>query len=357
MKTGGAPAPGAGRKVLIRADASRFIGSGHVMRCSAIASEVVRLGGEALFAASDEDSADFVRSLGFPVATLPGDARSLRRDDAMRLAELAEEAGAGCVLVDTYAATDAFFDGLEAFRRRGGRTAYLDDLFTFEGGYREEPRRRPVDVVVNYSFSASRGAYERAYGGSPAARLVGPSFAPVRRQFRCGRRACGLEVGRILVTVGSTNQGRLLEGLVDACLQAVPRAGLSVVVGKLASYDGPQGGRVDVFRDVRDMASLMARADLALSAAGSTLYELAVMGVPTVAVAATENQSLNAEGFTKMGLGPVVRYETGRFVRSELETIVSTLADDSGARAEMASRALSVVDGGGAERIARALGC
>lgn len=343
--------------LLIRADANRRIGSGHAMRCSAVAAEAVRLGCGAVFAVSDEGSAAFAEGLGFPARILPGDARSLGREDAMRLAGLAEELEASCLLVDSYAATDAFFDGLGVARRQGVTVACIDDLFTFEEGYRTAPLPRNVDAVVNYSFSASEAAYARAYDGSSADLLIGPTYAPVRRQFRCGPRACRPEVRRILVTTGSTNQGGLLEGLVEACLNAAPEVHVAVVVGKMASYDGPAGGRVDVLRDVAGMAALMEDADLALSAAGSTLYELAAMGVPTVAVASTENQSLNADGFERLALGPVVLFEEGRFAGGDLGSIVSNLVEDLSARAAMAERGSSVVDGRGAERIVRTLGC
>ena len=325
------------------------------MRCSAVAREIMRFGGEVLFAVSDDESARFVRSMGFSVHILPGDMRSLGRGDGQRLADLADKVGAKCVLVDTYAVTGAFFDALCPFRRQGGRVAYLDDLFTFRRSYHTEPQERPVDVVVNYSFSASADAYDRVYGNSSVLCLVGPTYAPVRSQFRHRSRVCDPKVHKILVTSGSTNKDGLLENLVGVCLRTVPTARVTVIVGKMAVYTGPRGGRIDVLRDVSDMASVMEDADIALSAAGSTLYELATVGVPTVAVASTDNQSLNAEGFEKMGLGPVVRYEEERFVGGDLTAIVSILIEDDDTRAVMAKRGSSIVDGQGASRISTVL--
>ncbi len=161
----------------------------------------------------------------------------------------------------------------------------------------------------------------------------------------------------ILITTGSTNKNRLLERLVDICLHAAPQAELSVVVGKMASYEGVLTANVSVLHNVSDMAALMGNADLALSAAGSTLYELAVVGVPTVAIAMTENQSLNAAGFEELDLGPVFRYEEGCFFGEcgDLTSTVSRLSADRDARCSMSERASSIVDGRGAERLAQAL--
>lgn len=343
------------KTVLVRADANSRIGSGHVMRCSAIAEEVVRQGGAAVFAVSDEGSADFVRGVGFDARVLPGDPMALGNEDARRLSSLADRLHAKCILVDSYGVTDGFFDGLGAVRSRGARIAYIDDLFTFEDGYAPFPHPRAVDIVVNYSFSASGAAYRDAYRDIPALCLIGPSYAPVRSQFRRRAELRRPEVERMLITSGSTNQRRLLERLVDTCLRSVPCAKLDVVVGKLASYEGEADDRVNVLHDVADMASVMSRVDLALSAAGSTLYELAAVGVPTIAVATTENQLLNAEGFEKLGLGPVVRFEDGRFVGGEPETAVSNFSQDHNARVTAAKRASTIVEGFGAERIVRSL--
>lgn len=341
--------------VLIRADANRRIGSGHVMRCSAIVEEVIRQGGAAVFVVSDGESADFMRSIGFGARILPGDPMALGNEDARRLSSLADRLHANCVLVDSYGVTDGFFDGLSAVRSRGVRIAYIDDLFTFEDGYAPFPQPRAVDVVVNYSFSASEAAYRDVYRDASVACLVGPAFAPVRSQFRRRTELNRSEVERVLITSGSTNQGRLLESLVDVCLRSVPRAKLEVVVGKLASYDGEADDRINVLHDVADMASVMSRADLALSAAGSTLYELAAVGVPTIAVATTENQLLNAEGYERLGLGPVVHFKDGCFAGDEPDGIVSILSHDQKARFAAAECASTIVDGHGAKRISQAL--
>ena len=224
-------------------------------------------------------------------------------------------------------------------------------------GYSSIPQQRAVDVVVNYSFSASAAVYRKVYGDACVVCLVGPFFAPIRGQFERRLGARSPRVENILITTGSTNKNRLLERLVDICLHAAPQAELSVVVGKMASYEGVLTANVSVLHNVSDMAALMGNADLALSAAGSTLYELAVVGVPTVAIAMTENQSLNAAGFEELDLGPVFRYEEGCFFGEcgDLTSTVSRLSADRDARCSMSERASSIVDGRGAERLAQAL--
>ena len=348
---------GNSRAVLIRADANHGIGSGHMMRCSAVAKEVARLGGTAHFVVSNGESADFARGMGLATRIEPGDIRVFCRDDGLRLASLADELDAQAILVDSYAVTNGFFAGLCAARRSGVRVVYIDDLFTFGDGYSSIPQQRAVDVVVNYSFSASAAVYRKVYGDACVVCLVGPFFAPIRGQFERRLGARSPRVENILITTGSTNKNRLLERLVDICLHAAPQAELSVVVGKMASYEGVLTANVSVLHNVSDMAALMGNADLALSAAGSTLYELAVVGVPTVAIAMTENQSLNAAGFEELDLGPVFRYEEGCFFGEcgDLTSTVSRLSADRDARCSMSERASSIVDGRGAERLAQAL--
>jgi len=50
------------------------------------------------------------------------------------------------------------------------------------------------------------------------------------------------------------------------------------------------------------MKRVMAASDMAISAAGQTLYELARIGVPTIATAVVKNQLNNVQGWEKWGL-------------------------------------------------------
>ena len=83
------------------------------------------------------------------------------------------------------------------------------------------------------------------------------------------------------------------------------------VVGVFCRFEdfaSAQEPLVHVSRNSDDLAPLMREADLVVSAAGITLYELCAVGVPTVAVPIVDNQLANALGFAKRGCGAAITH-------------------------------------------------
>lgn len=345
-----------GELLLLRADGNQEVGSGHVMRCCSIARAAEATGRRALLCVSDDASAEMAADRGFEPLVVGGDFRELGATDADRLARVASDLGASAILVDSYAAVDRFLSSLrELCGGAGVPVGYIDDEFRFSTGYVSAPVRLPVDVVVGYAFGAAAAEYGEAYQGTDTRLLVGPKYAPIREEFRNRSYVPSPHAKSILLTTGSTNPGGMLERFTSCCLAVVPGARIDVVVGKSARFEweGVGSERIRVHRDPGDMASLMLASDLVVSAAGTTLYELAALGVPTVAVPIVENQTENVQGWTKMRLGGAVGsvdWDDG-----ELTVQIQEMAGNSDARRDCSRRMRSAVDGLGARRIADAL--
>lgn len=338
--------------VVFRLDAGPVIGSGHIMRCLAIAGELPGMGEEALFVVSDEESAALVSRCGGRAWVIGGDPLSLSQSDGARLGAVCRELEASSVLVDTYAASDAFFAALTDSAPRGTIVSHIDDCFTFSEGRTATPRDRGVDLVVNYGFAFREEDYRDA-SVRGARVLVGPRYAPVRAGFSGGFEVRE-QVERVMVTSGSTNPGGSLERMVAGIRGSGIVCRVLVVVGRQASFDESclEGCTSEVYHDVSDMAELMRGSDVVVSAAGTTLYELACVGVPTIALPIVENQLPNAEGFSRLRLGPAMT-RLG-WSASDVSTLLPPLADVM-ARHDRSNRLSSVVDGKGARYIAQAL--
>jgi spore coat polysaccharide biosynthesis predicted glycosyltransferase SpsG len=107
---------------------------------------------------------------------------------------------------------------------------------------------------------------------------------------------------------------------------------------------------VRLLHNVADMPALMAWADLAIAAGGSTNYELAFMGLPTITVILAENQRSIAEGLADAG---IVRNlgDASTVSDEELGEAIQQLAGDRRAREAMSSRGHQLVDGLGTKRV------
>lgn len=339
--------------VVMRLDMNHAVGSGHAMRCMAIASAIECRGGTVLFVVSDDESMAELEAAGRRSVKLAGDCMCLAEADGEVLGRLCEEVGAHSVLVDAYGVTDGFFDGLKDVIPKDCRVTWIDDLYTYELGMMERPVRRTADRVIDYMLGADPSVYEAVYAGSATELYIAAKYAPIRDCFYPSEVRAFDAVERILVTSGSTNDEGILETMTKACLDAAPDASVNVVVGSLADFESFVDDRVCEMRGMTDLSPLMRSCDLCISAAGTTLYELSAIGVPAIAVPIVENQVPNAQGFAAAGLGIVV--ENGPKLEARLREAISRLAEDSAMRKAFVDAMCASIDCDGSKRIAEKL--
>ncbi|MGQ9371552.1 UDP-2,4-diacetamido-2,4,6-trideoxy-beta-L-altropyranose hydrolase [Azospirillum sp. A39] len=339
--------------VLFRADAGARQGAGHVMRCHALAEALAERGviGHLAAVALPDALAGRLRASGLLVHRLAGPAGG--DGDLAETLALAARLRAGAVVVDGYGFGPSWRQGLA---RAGRCVLAFDDLA-------DTPLH--ADLVVNAAPDAGALPYARVAAGAQC--LLGPAYAPLRREIREAARAAKPPVAErraVLVTFGGSDPlgltGPCVEGLAAALPEAVR---LDVAVGganpqadrlaALAARLGP-AGRLAVHHDTPHMGRLMAAAGLAVSAAGTTTGELAAVGVPAVLVVVVGNQERAADGTARI---PWCERIDGRGDAAAARIVAAAvrLWGDPARRTAMAAAARGIVDGEGAPRIADAL--
>lgn len=334
--------------LLLRADGGIGMGAGHVLRCLALAQGWQAQGGRALFATAAEHPAlaTRLRREGCGLRCLRGDAGS--STDAASTIALAREAGARWVVVDGYH-FDASYQA--SIKEAGLRVLWIDDE-AHAGPY-------VADLVLNQNLHATEALY--AQRGDATQLLLGTRYTLLRREFTRHRpmeRETPATVRRILVTLGGGDAENItleiLRALNDAALAdlrvEVVTGGLNPHLPMLQSWSKQSRLAVEFLHDVTDMTEPMTRADLAISAAGSTAWELAFLGVPSCLVAVAANQLPVAEQLAAQGaavnLGPAAELSLPR-----LAATVRRLAADAERRRELTVRGKHLVDGDGAARV------
>lgn len=335
--------------IWIRADANEEIGSGHVMRCLCVAGELEGLGAEVCFLVSDERAVPLLEARGRQFRVLHSDYRRPEGELAA-LDALFEQQGGDFFLADGYFVTGEYFRRI----RRHMPVGYLDDMVR---------RDLPLDLLVNYNIFATK----ELYGELPEKPrlLTGPMYAPLRREFRGREYQVRRQAARVLVTTGGADQYNLAGRFVREALGAGPTAGLQYEIVS-GAYNGhlaelkeleAQYPNVSVKSNVRDMAELMLESDIAVTAGGSTMYELSAVGVPMICFSFVDNQQEIVEGFKKQD----VVYFGGDYLRQgddmlgEAAAHLAELAACPGLREEYSLRQRRLTDGRGAERIAASI--
>ncbi|WP_226361406.1 bifunctional UDP-2,4-diacetamido-2,4,6-trideoxy-beta-L-altropyranose hydrolase/GNAT family N-acetyltransferase [Pseudonocardia sp. ICBG1142] len=332
-------------RLLLRCDAGPSTGVGHAVRCAAVA-EAALLSGHEVFWSGRLDGLRWLWSglVREPGPVLPP------ADTAGGLAALAREHRIDAVHVDHYLLGD---DLRPALNDAGVVLSTVEDFAT---------GRRPGDVVVDPNMGAED--HPRPDDGSPVL-LRGPGYAPLRLTVRRARTRRALRAAdapgtgppRVLVVMGGTDAAGLLPRAVAALAAADVPAEVDVVVPGGRPLDLPADGPA-TFRAVPplpDLPAAMAEADLVVSAAGTTVWELCCVGVPMALVRAADNQT---EGYRTVvdagaaaGLGGTADLADPAAAAAVLHALLTRPGD----RAALADRAATVVDGEGAGRVVDAV--
>lgn len=337
--------------LLVRADAGRLIGAGHVMRCLALAEEWRSRGGRVVLASTalHPRIASRWKALRCMVVEHPDGSGSV--GDSLALAELARSVNADWVVIDGYQFSVSYQRRLQDPVRS---VLVVDD--NGEAGECE------CDLVLNQNPHASPDLYRCRSARTHL--LLGLRYALLRREFGCRtpRLAATPTARRVLVLTGGGDDGGLLGDVIQWLgLAAREQLNVRAVVGPLGRVTKPvalgSNLRVSVVRGTDQLAAEMALADTALSAAGSVCWELAYLRVPALIVAIADNQRASAAWLAGHGAFLVLDREAltaaphAARPRSETLCHVETLLYDEAARRDLSVRAGSLVDGYGAQRV------
>jgi len=342
----------AGPRVILRADASASVGTGHVVRSRTLAEGLLARGWRAMLVTRDlpQGLVDTLADTAIELVRLPADGS--RGSEPAEIAARIED-DAALVVGDDYDVDAAWFEGI---RRRVPTAALMaiDDL---------ADRRLPVDLVLNQNLGASSAAYA---GLVPvdARVLAGPMYALLRPEFarlRARRRARDGRVERILVFMSGADDADVTARAVVALGGlGEPRRAVDVVVG--AAYPHLPGLREIVDRtpgthlhvNTEAMAELMDAADLAVGAASSASWERCALGLPAVLITLDDNQVASERLLVEAGAVQAIGWHMA-VTSADIGRAVRALCDDPERVAAMSTAAAAVTDGAGTARVVEAI--
>ncbi len=320
------------------------------MRCLALAEAYAAKGGQVFLASAEvpDGLALRLQNEAIQVIRLPVTPGSV--EDGTYTARAARSVGAQWIVLDGYGFTPPFQRYL---KEAGYRVLAIDDHAHLSHYY--------ADIVLNQNLHAMNCEYAT----EPYATVLrGTTYALLRQEFlawQAWRRRIPPIATRVLITLGGSDPQNVTLTVLQALQLVKVELDIAVVVGAAnphqeAIREALQASRhpVKVKENVTDMPSLMAWADLAVAAGGSTCWELAFMGLPSILCVTADNQwriaeSVHHAGFgVNLGWAPLIRVDTWA---RELES----LAKSRMRRARMHAIGRRLVDGMGASRAVGAL--
>jgi UDP-2,4-diacetamido-2,4,6-trideoxy-beta-L-altropyranose hydrolase len=339
-------------KLFIRADASTTIGTGHVMRCLALAQAWQDADGKVIFVMATEapDLKTRLKSEGMEVIHLPIEIGSA--EDAEETVKLARQFDANWVVVDGYHFGAKY---QEIIKESQLKLLFIDDY--------GHAKQYHADIVLNQNIHAYEGLYSNRQ--SYTQMLLGTSYTLLRREFwqwRGWQRSLSLIANKLLVTLGGADPDNVTLKVIEG-LQQVEVEGLEavVVVGgsnphyeQLRSASQKSKFPIHLKRNVTNMPELMAWADVAITAGGSTSWELAFMGLPSIVLILADNQRDTAEKLSKLNVVSNLGWHQD-ISEVEIAQAINKLLLAKQTRIEITRRGQELVDGYGTARIATIL--
>jgi UDP-2,4-diacetamido-2,4,6-trideoxy-beta-L-altropyranose hydrolase len=330
----------------IRADASVEGGLGHIVRSLALADAWEDAGGKAILVSSGPLAVLDALAAGGDFRWLGAQRPSLP-DDIGEFQDIAHETGADVVVLDSYELDRTWESRV---RRDGLPLLAMDDLAS---------RDHECDILLDTSIGPENADRYRGLVANETVLLLGPDYVLLRRRFRTTafEPRAGRPVRRVLVGFGGTDPLDHTSAALDAlALLNSPDLRVDVVASSANLRIATLRMRVAALPhavlhvDTQEMASLMAAADLALGAGGSSAWERCRAGLPSLVVVAAQNQRGVAAHLAAEEVVRIVGGE-GTGLVAELAEALPAALTDSQWRDFASRRGMRMVDGLGAERV------
>lgn len=331
--------------IYIRVDMNEEIATGHVMRCLSIADAAKARGEAATFILADGKAVELIETRGYQSIVL-GTCWKHMDSELPVLKRVIEENKIQRILIDSYQVTESYLMGLKSLVE----IVYIDDINRFV---------YPVDYLVCYANYWEKFNYTERY--QIKGLCLGLEYVPLRSEFsRCGKKEISKKAGRLLMMSGGTDKYEVLPKLLEE-LDKTLFEEIEVICGvynpqyEYLCKKYRNFSNIRMHRAVTDMIDFMKNADIAVSAGGTTLYELCAAGTPTISYSMADNQLDNVKKFQADG---IIDYAGDIRYDNVIENIIRYLNDyydDDDIRKKKSLKMQALVDGKGALRIAEIL--
>lgn len=353
--------------VVIRADASQTMGSGHIMRCLTLAERLRLEGAEVSFVCRDfpGNLSAYIRDKGFAVHLLPSvedsDPESIGSEDVWLETSWISDAEETLLVLRDYPAP---IDWLivdhygidhkwEAHIRQWTRKIMvIDDLAN---------RRHDCDMLLDQNLSEDPLYRYLDLVPKKCKLLLGPLYALIRPQFAEARdkgTKRETKVKRLLVFYGGsdlTNETwRTLNALDGLILD------FDVVIGSIYKYKTrlteliQTKTNVSLHCNVDNMAELMLKADLSIGASGSVSWERCCVGLPAILISVAKNQEDIAKNLERQGCA-IYLGKHSEVSEQDIRLAVELLVENPQRVTNLGLNARRLVDGYGTNRVSRAI--
>jgi spore coat polysaccharide biosynthesis predicted glycosyltransferase SpsG len=298
-------------KIAFRIDISNEIGTGHLMRMKALSDVFTELNHHCVFFKGEDEPVDYS---GFDI-----------------------------IILDTYQITNDYISVLNSPDRL--LVCYDDNaLYTYS-----------CDVLLNSNLHAHE--LEFRFGEKIPRLFLGGKYALLRREFR---ESDTLEIREnaknVFICFGGSDPHNMTPKIIHA-LNEIEEINLFVVLGEYTKNDEEVfklSDKANIFKAPESISRIMKKCDIAVTAAGSMVYESACIGIPAIIITQADNQMLIADYMRRKGLA-IYSDDRKNVDFDSLKKEIISLLGNFNCRREMSYKLIQSVNKNGAVSAARSI--
>jgi len=332
--------------ILIRADNGPSIGLGHFIRCTSLANEFAEQGHSVFLATSKGSTINDLARKTYKKIIYIENEWDINCEEPITK-EFTAENPIDVLIVDTYEANQNYYQAISKYSKA---LVAFDDI--------NNPNLY-FDILINGNIYAEKINYIKK--SEKCLLLLGPKYLVLRPQYSKAKpRHIQKEVKKVLITFGGSdplNFTHVILKTIKENISDYKDLEFNVIIGpgfrNLNQIEeiSSKLRNVNLIINPGNIIEIIQRTDVAISAAGSTTYELACMGIPSIIFVVANNQELLAEEMGNMGFVISKGHISSFNVRSFLSSL-NELINNYSIRKKMHEKATSTFDARGAERCA-----
>lgn len=245
------------------------------------------------------------------------------------------------VIVDSYLAGKEYYNN---FIKLSRQSLFIDDNLRID---------YPDGIILNGTINAETFPYKKTDNDF----LLGSKYIPIRKEFwDVPARKINKDISNVLITFGGQDIRNITPSILQSLNENYPNICKHVVIGGgfkcQDKIEKLKNDKVEFHYtpDAAKMKELMLNSDVTITAAGQTLYELAVTGTPTIAINVAENQTNNMREWKKQGFLLDIIIHSDRFYLRKMSDNLKKL-ENSSIRKKLSKIGRDSVDGQGPRRI------
>jgi len=324
-------------KVLIITEGGKNIGFGHLTRCISLYRAFEERGILPEFIVNgDESVEDLLKDRNCQIFNWI--------EERSKIFELIK--GTDAAIVDSYLTDISFYKNLSIIVKI---PVYIDDNKRLD---------YPRGIIVNGSIYAEELDYPNRDG---IAYRLGTKYIPLRKEFwEVREKKIKEKVESVMITFGGNDMRNITPKILRLLRENYPNLKKSVIIGKAFQNINEIEREIDknvnliYYPDAEKMKEIMLESDIAISASGQTLYELARVGVPIIGVCIAENQLENVKRWERAGFLEYAGWHKESDLIKKIENSIRHLKDRN-VRKSASKKGRRIVDGKGSLRVVKSI--